>query len=163
MHKEIYLLLGSNIENRIDYLQFAKKEIAQNVGKILAESKIYETDAWGLENQNPFLNQVLIVESALAPSKILKATQQIENKANRQRAVKWGARTLDIDILFINDKVINLKNLTVPHPFLHERLFTLLPLCEIAPNFIHPVLNKNLQQLLDECPKQLKVEIYSGL
>jgi len=163
MYKEIYLLLGSNMGNRLDFLQFAKKEIELNVGNVEAESSIYETEAWGLENQNAFLNQVLKVKSLLSPSKILSAAQKIENKAQRQREVKWGARTLDIDILFIDSKNIELKKLTVPHPFLHKRLFTLAPLSEIAPNFVHPLLQKTMQELLTECDKNLKVEIYSGL
>lgn len=163
MQTQLILLLGSNIGDRLEYLDFAKKKIAEKLGVITKTSAIYESEAWGLENQPAFLNQVVIVETKLRSLEILKITQDIENKAGRIRKVKWGERTLDIDILFIDNQIINVENLIVPHPFLHERLFTLAPLNELMPDFMHPVLQKSISDLFELCDKRLKVSKLSAV
>lgn len=163
MHAKLILLLGSNIGDRLGYLDFAKEMIVKNIGGIINISGIYETEAWGIENQEAFLNQVIIVDTKQQPKEILKTTQYIEKRAGRIRKVKWGERTLDIDILFIDDQIINVENLIVPHPYLHERLFTLAPLNEIASDFVHPVLHKSISELYELCDKRLKVNKLSAI
>lgn len=154
---EVYLSTGGNIGNRLNYLSKAKKEIQKRCGRILQQSSIYETGAWGMENQKSFLNQVLKIETMLEPEQILKSILQIEKELGRKRQLKYGPRTIDIDILFFNDEVINLQGLKIPHPQMQNRRFVLVPLNEIAPDKIHPVFKKNLSQLLAECADPLTV------
>lgn len=123
-----------------------------------AVSSLYETAAWGIEEQPSFLNQVIAIKTKFEALELLQLVLHIEKLAGRQRDIKWGQRTLDIDILLFNNEIINTPQLTVPHPFLPERRFTLTPLCEIAPHIIHPVLQKTIQQLLEECPDTLGVK-----
>lgn len=127
----------------------------QTVGNIIAKSSLYETAAWGLEEQPDFLNMAICIETALSPQELLVAIQQVELNLGRQRTLKWGQRTLDIDILFYNRDVINDPQLTIPHPLLQERRFALTPLADIAPAFIHPILNKTIAQLLEDCTDPL--------
>ncbi|MBS1687229.1 MAG: 2-amino-4-hydroxy-6-hydroxymethyldihydropteridine diphosphokinase [Bacteroidetes bacterium] len=153
-----YLLLGSNEGDRFSWLHQGKEQIELNCGVSNIASSIYQTAAWGLEEQPDFLNQVICIQTLLNPAELLLCIQQIENNLGRQRTVKWGQRTLDIDILLYNSDVINLPNLNIPHPFLEKRRFTLAPLCEIAPSLVHPVLNKTMLQLLEDCPDPLPVK-----
>ena len=125
--------------------------LSAKAGRIVHVSADYETRAWGLTDQPDFLNICLLVETDLPPLDLLGVIHDIEAISGRQRLVKWGARTLDIDILFYNDEVINSDQLTVPHPLLQERRFVLMPLAEIAPGFMHPVLKKDIRRLLAEC------------
>jgi 2-amino-4-hydroxy-6-hydroxymethyldihydropteridine diphosphokinase len=158
---KIYLLLGSNAGNREVLLQEAVKQIADNCGEIVVESSIYETAAWGMENQEAFLNKVLQLDTRLLAEVLLKKLQAIEDNLGRQREVLWGPRTLDIDILFYNSDVISLPDLKVPHPFLQKRRFTLVPMAEIAPTMVHPVLHKTIAELLEECTDTLEVAKWS--
>lgn len=153
-----YFLLGSNEGNRRQWLQQAIDAIERSCGHIVKRSALYETAAWGKEDQPDFLNMVIEVETVLSPEQLLQAVQEIELQLGRQRKVKWGQRTLDIDILFYGEAVIHTDRLVVPHPFLQERRFTLLPLQEIAPELMHPVLQKNVTTLLHECPDLLEVK-----
>ncbi len=150
-----YLLLGSNEGDRHQWLQKALEAIGNDCGAIVLLSSIYETAAWGLEDQPPFLNLAVLINTNLAPEALLHCTQGIESALGRQRLVKWGQRTLDIDVLFYNNEVIRTDKLVVPHPFLQERRFVLEPLNEIAPEFIHPIFHKSIAVLLEECPDQL--------
>ncbi len=152
-----YLLLGSNEDDRHTWLQLGTDAIIRTCGTILKKSAVYETAAWGLEDQPDFLNQVLCIQTPLKPDHLLAAIQKTEKQLGRQRTVKWGQRTLDIDILFFNDLVWNEPHLKIPHPYLAERRFTLAPLVEIAPSLEHPVLNKSLSTLLLECQDPLIV------
>lgn len=152
-----YLLLGSNEGNKLQWLQQAEDLLQQNCGVIHKRSSFYETAAWGLENQPDFLNRVILIETALAPTDLLNRVQGIEKQLGRQRDVKWGQRTLDIDILLYNDEIIQLPELVVPHPYMAERRFTLAPLCEIAPTLLHPVLKQTIAQLYALCPDPLQV------
>ncbi|MDR3681733.1 MAG: 2-amino-4-hydroxy-6-hydroxymethyldihydropteridine diphosphokinase [Flavipsychrobacter sp.] len=154
---KVYLLLGSNAGNREVLLQEAANQIADNCGKIVVESSTYQTAAWGMENQEAFLNKVLQINTQLQAEILLKNLQTIENNLGRQREVLWGPRTLDIDILFFNHEVISLPDLKVPHPFLQKRRFTLVPMAEIAPAMVHPVLHKTIAELLEECTDTLEV------
>jgi len=160
MRKGIYILLGSNLGNREHNLRLAHEKIAANVGRILAQSSIYNSEAWGITQQPQYLNQVVEVISRNDPQQVLRKLLDIEVALGRERHEKWGPRIIDLDILFFNDRVIQTPNLIVPHPGIPLRRFTLVPLCEIAPNFSHPLLDKNCQQLLNECIDPLKVSPY---
>ena len=158
----IFILTGSNLGNRLKFLETAKAELQERVGKLTQESSVYETAAWGKTDQADFLNQVLEFESELQPEEILQLNQEIEKEAGRNRKEKWGARELDIDILFYDNLVLNLPDLVVPHPQLHNRRFTLMPLAEIASYFEHPVFKKTVGELLKNCPDKLEAKIYKG-
>jgi 2-amino-4-hydroxy-6-hydroxymethyldihydropteridine diphosphokinase len=154
---EVYLLTGGNIGNRLDYLSKAKEEIKKKCGIILQESSIYETAAWGNSDQESFLNQVLKIETVLLPEQLLKRIFEIEESLGRKREFKYGPRTIDIDILFFNAQIIDQPGLKIPHPQIPNRRFVLVPLNEIAPNHIHPVLKKSVYNLLMECHDHLAV------
>jgi len=153
-----YLLTGSNLADRLDQLSVAKAIIVQQIGEVTAGSAIYETAAWGIEDQPPFLNQVLEVKTALQPLPLLQAVQEIEPSLGRTARSKWGPRVIDIDILFYDGLIIETPELTVPHPFLHQRRFTLQPLAEIAQGLVHPVFQITIRELLARCDDPLKVE-----
>ncbi len=155
-----YLLLGSNIQNPFIQLEKAKGRIIQMLGPIEKYSLIYLTDAWGNTNQPPFLNQVIVVRSTLMPEKILVYTQQIEFEMGRKREAKWGERIIDIDLLYADNLVVGLPQLTIPHPEIQNRKFTLVPLCEIAPNLRHPLLKKTNLEMLAGCNDLLRVVPY---
>jgi 2-amino-4-hydroxy-6-hydroxymethyldihydropteridine diphosphokinase len=157
---KVYLLLGSNEGNRIEWLNKAMAELEQTVGKRIAKSALYETAAWGKEDQPDFLNMALCIETVLSPDELLQANQTIEQHMGRQRTVHWGQRTLDIDILFYGNEVVHLPTLEIPHPRIQDRRFALVPLNEIASGFSHPVLNKTISELLQACPDPLEVRLY---
>ena len=153
-----YLLIGGNLGNRTAYLQQAIQLIRESCGNIVHSSAIYETAAWGLTDQPSFYNQALAVETLLNPEALMQQLLQIEEQMGRQRTVKMGPRIIDLDILLIDQWVIASGLLTLPHPALPQRRFALLPLCEIAPALIHPVLHKSITQLLAECTDELDVQ-----
>jgi 2-amino-4-hydroxy-6-hydroxymethyldihydropteridine diphosphokinase len=155
---EAYLLLGSNLGNRTKHLALARQEISREVGPIITQSSIYKTAAWGKTDQPDFYNQVVVVSTSLIPSQALKSVQKIEHSFGRNRAEKWGARTLDIDILFWEDHILQEEDLIIPHPEIGKRRFTLIPLAEIAPSLVHPVLNMSIGDMLLVCPDNLPVE-----
>ncbi len=148
---EAYLLLGSNEGNRIENLQNATRLLDFRCGKVVRSSGIYETDAWGMKDQPAFLNQALIIKTRLSPINLLSTLKLIEREVGRQETIKWGPRVIDIDILFIGEQILESPELTVPHPLLQERRFTLLPLAEIAPTLRHPKLDATVAELLQRC------------
>jgi 2-amino-4-hydroxy-6-hydroxymethyldihydropteridine diphosphokinase len=152
-----FLLLGSNQGDRMQFLRGARRALLAGAGRLLQQSAIYETAAWGLEDQPAFLNQVLALETNLQPEALLTQIHQIEKALGRVRILKWGARVIDIDILYFDGLVVHTPRLHLPHPQLQNRRFTLLPLVEIAPDWVHPVFHKTNQQLLAECPDALPV------
>jgi 2-amino-4-hydroxy-6-hydroxymethyldihydropteridine diphosphokinase len=156
------LLLGSNLQHRESIIAKAIAIIGQlNECKILNKSNLYESEAWGFESENQFLNQAIEIETSLHPTTLLKALLNIENQLGRVRKhAGYESRIIDIDILFYDHLVINLTELNIPHPRLHLRRFTLICLVEIIPNFIHPTLQKSIQQLHDECIDYSKVWTY---
>ena len=158
---KVYLLLGGNLGNRTLYLQQARESINQRVGSITQTSKVYETAAWGKTDQPTFLNQVLEADTILTPEDVLQSINAIEHELGRIRQEHWGARVIDIDILFYNDLEQQTQRLTIPHPQLHLRRFTLMPLAEIAPDLVHPVLRQSINQLLEICPDTLEVKVYN--
>jgi 2-amino-4-hydroxy-6-hydroxymethyldihydropteridine diphosphokinase len=153
-----YLLIGGNLGNRPAYLQEAIGLIEQFCGNIVHSSSIYETAAWGVTDQPSFYNQALAVQTSLQPEALMQQLLAIEEKMGRKRTVKMGPRIIDLDILLIDGLVISSGLLTLPHPALPFRRFALLPLNEIAPAVIHPVLQKTISQLLDECADELDVQ-----
>ena len=156
-HKTIYLLTGSNLGEKWVNIQKAKALIELYIGPVLKESAIYQTEAWGKTDQASFLNQALKIATLLDPKSLLQKILEIENQIGRVRKIKWGARIIDIDILFYENNIINYPDLSIPHPQLQLRNFVLVPLMEIAPTFVHPVLNKNIAQLLEQSTDKLKV------
>lgn len=156
MHTTL-LLLGSNQGDRMQFLAQARQQLHAAAGPVTKESAIYETAAWGLEDQPAFLNQVLQLETSLQPEALLTEIHRIEKSLGRVREVKWAARVIDIDILYYDALVMATPRLQLPHPYLQDRRFTLLPLVEVAPNWVHPVLRKTNQALLAECPDTLPV------
>ncbi|MFZ5973153.1 MAG: 2-amino-4-hydroxy-6-hydroxymethyldihydropteridine diphosphokinase [Bacteroidota bacterium] len=156
MRNGIFLLLGSNMGDRLQMLASATQQIGY-FANIKRCSSVYVTAAWGNVHQPDFLNQVLEVETLLTPEELLTNILSVETHLGRERNEKWGSRTLDIDILLFHDVVLKTPTLTLPHPELPHRRFALAPLCELAPEAIHPVLKKTFHQLLTECPDKLEV------
>jgi 2-amino-4-hydroxy-6-hydroxymethyldihydropteridine diphosphokinase len=157
----VYISLGSNVGDREMYLQLAVGLIAYRIGKIKKLAPVVETPSWGFESI-PFLNTCLAIETSYDPREILKQLLEIETYLGRNRALKNGyqARTIDLDILFYDTLEINTTALTLPHPRLELRQFVLTPLAEIAPQFIHPVLNKSIKTLKVNCADTSEVTLY---
>jgi len=153
-----YLILGSNIGSRAMYLQTARDKIAENIGPVVRSSSIYKTDPWGYPDQAPFYNQILQFETILNAVETLKALLAIEKSIGRIRQGKWKERIIDIDILYFEDQIINSEDLTVPHPGIPHRRFVLVPLCELIPDEIHPVLKVSNANLLKTTNDILGVE-----
>ena len=155
---KLYLLLGGNLGDKKSVFAEARMILEKAIGKITAQSALYETEPWGFDSEDLFWNQVLEISTVLSPDDVLQQTQQAELSLGRiRKANQYASRIIDIDILFYGELIINQANLIVPHPRIQERKFTLIPLCEIAPDLIHPVFQKNIRQLLDECTDPLKV------
>lgn len=153
-----YLLLGTNEGAREKNLQKAKELIEKTCGKIIHSSSIYETEAWGLKEQNSFLNEAVSISTSHEPDSLLRVLKDIEVQTGRTETVKWGPRVIDIDILFYGNEFVNEVDLKIPHPFIAERRFTLVPLNEIASEFVHPVLKKTMNELLKECKDEGEVK-----
>jgi len=153
-----YLLLGSNMGNSRQQLQTAIITIEKKIGKVIRQSALYATAAWGNTNQPDFLNQVVIVSSKHTAIELLHQILTIEKEMGRVRTIKNAPRIIDIDILFFNKEIISEKQLSVPHPEIQNRRFVLTPLNELSPNFIYPVLLKSIHRLLLDCPDNLNVK-----
>lgn len=144
--------------NSLQLLADAKQHISINIGRVEEVSSVYKTAPWGNTNQADFYNQVLKVITHLSPLHLLHAMMDIEQQMGRSRHQKWAPRTIDIDVLFVDDIVMNTPDLTLPHPLLHQRRFTLTPLAQIAGGFIHPVFKQSIFQLLQLCEDNSIVE-----
>lgn len=156
-----YLLLGSNLGDRVAILREAVEQLSVLAGTVEKVSGLYETAAWGLEEQPAFLNQAVQLHTLLSAEQLLDACQRVEQLAGRERLVRWGARTLDVDILLYDAEVLQTERLSVPHPRLPERRFALVPLAEIAPSVIHPALGQSVGELLAVCPDPLSVGLFA--
>jgi 2-amino-4-hydroxy-6-hydroxymethyldihydropteridine diphosphokinase len=153
--KEAIVLLGSNLGDKLQKLKQAAWLIGEYAGKVTRLSSIYESEPWGFKDNNKFLNQVIVIETGLTPENLLKILQKIEEDLGRIRDEDiegYSSRIIDIDILFYQQEIIQTEKLTIPHKLLHLRKFTLVPLNEIAGNMMHPVFQKSISQLLEECP-----------
>jgi 2-amino-4-hydroxy-6-hydroxymethyldihydropteridine diphosphokinase len=153
-----YLLIGGNEGDRTAYLQETTRRIQYPGSRLLRQSSLYETAAWGKTDQAPFLNQALALETPMDAPSLMKCLLATEEELGRVRKERYGSRTIDIDILFFNEDVIRLPWLTIPHPEVARRRFALAPLDEIASDYIHPILRKTIHELLAECPDQLEVK-----
>jgi len=155
---DVFLLLGSNLGDRKAFLQQAINMIGADLGPVAEKSSIYETEAWGKTDEPNYLNQIVRVNTELPAMRVLEKVLRIETGMGRMRDEKWGSRIIDIDILFYGQDIINEPSLIVPHPELHKRMFTLVPLSEIAPDFQHPVLKKTIFNLKSELKDNLIVK-----
>lgn len=160
MEKTVFLGLGTNLGDRENNLSMAVKMIGEEIGKVTDCSSVYETEPWGFRSDNPFLNMVVKVRTSLRPSGLLGRILMIEAKLGRLRSGKgYKSRTMDIDILLYGNDIIKKEDLEIPHPGIAVRRFVLEPLCELAPDMIHPVLKVTFTELLEKCGDACGVSI----
>jgi 2-amino-4-hydroxy-6-hydroxymethyldihydropteridine diphosphokinase len=152
----VYLCLGSNLGDRFEMIDKAITEIEKTVGSVMARSAFYETESWGYESSNKFINACIAVKTDVHANECIITLKNIENLLGRTKTTKIGYsdRLIDIDILLYDDMVINEDNLIIPHPMMQKRNFVLNPLREIAPDIVHPVLKKTISELLEELNSQ---------
>ena len=159
MH-QIYLALGTNIGDRPQNLRSAIAALPPSVN-VLQESRIYETEPWGYLDQPAFLNMALKAETSLSPRELLNYLKDLEVQLGRTPNFRNGPRLLDMDILFFDDLCLNEPDLVIPHPRIHERSFVLVPLTDIAPGFIHPLLAQSVTQMLNNLDVS-GIELFQG-
>ena len=157
MHTVVFCL-GGNIRPKRRRLDRAVQCLAERVGPVVQTSSVYETEAWGFRAP-AFLNRTVVAETGLTPGEVLRITQDIERQLGRTKKTTgaYASRTVDIDILFYDDAVVNEPDLRIPHPRIAERRFVLAGLCEVMPDYVHPVHKKNIRTLYDQCPDTLRV------
>ncbi len=162
--KVVFLGIGTNLGDREANLMESVQKVNEYIGHTLQASSVYETEPWGFNSEDQFLNMVLKVETELDPAEILEKIRIIESVFGRTRDEGgYSSRVIDIDILLFGNLVMNEADLEIPHPHLHERMFVLVPLCEIAPGIIHPVFKSSLAELLKLCNDRGRVRIYQPL
>ena len=153
--ESVFILLGSNLGNRQLLVNQACEKIGERCGEIVAKSRLYESEPWGFKAEHWFLNQVVEIKTSLSPDDLMDTLLAIEKELGRDRITPhegYVSRPIDLDILYWGkDLIVEKQHVIVPHPRLHQRRFTLLPLCDVAPDYIHPILKKTNRQLLDEC------------
>ena len=157
--KHVYLSLGGNLGNTQEIFEACYPKIENKIGEIQQKSSLYLTAAWGLTEQADFVNQVIQVETTLTAHAILSEIQNIEKELGRERIITWGPRTLDLDILFIENQIIQDAQIHVPHMHIQNRKFILIPMNEIASDFIHPLLEKSIRELLNETTDASEVKL----
>lgn len=163
MHR-VFLIIGGNLGDRELYLSQTVLQVEKNIGFIVSKSDIFESSPWGFSHPIPFLNQVLEVETNHSALCLLDACQRIENDLGRDRyGENYTARTVDIDVLFYDDCIFTLPPLIVPHRLLHERMFVLEPLSQVAPDLVHPLLGRTISQIKAECEDETKVWAYKSV
>jgi 2-amino-4-hydroxy-6-hydroxymethyldihydropteridine diphosphokinase len=155
----VYLLLGSNMGARVELITKAIEKINMKIGQVVEKSSFYETAAWGKLDQPSFINIAIALQTILKPLDVLQSALDIETELGRIREDKWGARYIDIDIIFFGNDIVNVSNqLTIPHPEMHKRKFVLEPIVEIKPHLLHPVFKKTVSNLLSELQDNLDVK-----
>ena len=157
----VFLQLGGNLGDRKQLLIDSILAIENRVGNIVDFSKVYESAPWRVEGQKNYLNQILKVRTTLLADEVLSNVLDVEKQLGRVRIEKWGERLIDIDIIFYNDSIIETPDLCVPHKHLHERMFVLTPLHNIAPEMVHPKYNKTIEELLNMCTDTELVKEYA--
>ena len=145
----VFFSLGTNLGNKKQNLTTAIQLIAEKVGDVITLSSTIETEPWGFSSENTFLNMVIVVDTNLPPLEILRITQDIEKSMGRSAKTQnsYQDRLIDIDLILYDNLIFNSPELTLPHPLFHQRDFVLKPLCEIAPEYIHPILGKPIKEL----------------
>ncbi|MCH7409198.1 2-amino-4-hydroxy-6-hydroxymethyldihydropteridine diphosphokinase [Belliella sp. DSM 111904] len=154
---QVVLIIGGNLGDRFQLITDAKKKISMEIGEIQKQSVLYETAAWGERSTKDFINQALLINTTLSAQEVLYTALSIEKSLGRARVEKWGDRTMDIDIIFYDNSIIEEPELTIPHPFMKERKFVLVPIVEILPDWIHPVLKMSMKEMLSACEDQCEV------
>jgi len=154
------LLIGGNLGDRTSNLEKAVQLITETAGEVVRTSALYQTAPWGAVDQPDYLNQGVEIRTAMDALTLLHTLLEIERKIGRIRQEKWGSRVIDIDLIFFNDSIINLPELRLPHPRMQLRQFVLVPLLEIVPDYVHPVLHKTVKELAESCPDTLPVNRY---
>ena len=162
--QSVFILLGSNLGDRQLLINQACEMIEERCGRIVSKSHLYESEPWGFKAEHWFLNQVVVLDTEMSPDDLMDALLAIEKELGRDRTTPhegYVSRPMDLDILYWGkDLIVEKQHVIVPHPRLHQRRFTLLPLCDVAPDYVHPILKKTNRQLLDECQDFGKVNIY---
>lgn len=158
----VALLLGSNLGEREENLQKALLLIDKEVGPIRKQSALYQTAPWGNPDQDDFLNQAILVDTEWPVNEVLIRILAIETQLGRERREKWGPRTIDIDILYYDQEMIDNEDLKIPHPYMQDRRFSLIPLQEICPEWIHPILHKTVNQMLADCTDRGEVTLFTS-
>lgn len=159
--EKAYIGLGSNIGDRLGYIQQAVKMLGDyNAIEVLETSSFYETEPYGMKNQEWFINAVVKISTTLTPVELLRICQHIEEKLGRQREIKWGPRVIDLDILSYGNQIIADDILTIPHPSTYDRACCIVPLLEIAEDFIHPILQKNMDEIYQNLEFPEEVYLY---
>jgi 2-amino-4-hydroxy-6-hydroxymethyldihydropteridine diphosphokinase len=158
--EKLVLIIGGNLGDRLLLINKTVDLLNHIFGPLDCASSIYESSPWGGKSLGNYLNQVLIYHTDLSPKRVLKKIQNIEDLLGRQREMKWGNRTMDIDILYYGEKTISSDLLRIPHPYIEVRKFVLMPLKEVLPDFIHPVLKMTNVQLFENCPDTSEIRIY---
>ena len=157
--EKVYLCLGGNIGDTRNYLQNAVAMIGRRIGRIVSQSAIYQSEPWGFNAEQMFLNQVVVAETELEPHAVLELCLQIEAELGRTRSGNgYEPRTIDIDIVFFGNRIIDQPDLQVPHPLMHRRNFVLRPLCDVAADFVHPVFGLTVKQLAAICDDKAVVK-----
>ena len=150
--EKVYLCLGGNIGDTRSYLQNAVAMIGRRIGRVVSQSAVYQSEPWGFNAEQMFLNQVVVAETELEPHAVLELCLQIEAELGRTRSGNgYEPRTIDIDIVFFGQQIINQPDLQVPHPLMHQRNFVLRPLCDVAADFVHPIFGLTVRQLAAVC------------
>jgi 2-amino-4-hydroxy-6-hydroxymethyldihydropteridine diphosphokinase len=156
----VYLALGSNMGNRLSNLKAAVLNLTPQM-TVKQKSSVYETPPWGFTEQDAFLNQVVKVTTYLEPEPLLRHLKRMETALGRVPNFQNGPRVIDIDILFFDKMIINTPPLVVPHPRLHERAFVLVPFAEIEPDFIHPILQRPINKILEDVDRS-EIKLFTG-
>ena len=157
--EKVYLCLGGNIGDTRNYLQNAVAMIGRRIGRIVSQSAVYQSEPWGFNAEQMFLNQVVVAETELEPHAVLELCLQIEAELGRTRSGNgYEPRTIDIDIVFFGQQIVNQPDLQVPHPLMHRRNFVLRPLCDVAADFVHPIFGLTVKQLAAICDDKAVVK-----